>query len=149
MPSVRTAVASCIRPGAHRVGPQRAPPVVGHDGGLHGVLLLLVRGERPSAASVHTGSAHLHLDCVQLQFNIFGPGVGENVPQRAQTHPWTVRGRVSALGQQGADLTNGTGEVERSVPNSSPRTVCGRSWRRWIRWPASGQRRRGGDGRLL
>jgi hypothetical protein len=27
-------------PGSHRIGPQGAPSVVGHDGGLHGVLLL-------------------------------------------------------------------------------------------------------------
>jgi len=109
MPALRTAVASCIRPG-HGIGPQRAPPVVGHDGGLHRVLLLLARDERPPTAPTRTGPTHLDLGGVQPQFHTLGVGVGEDVLQGAQPASRAVGDRASALGQQGADLADGAGD---------------------------------------
>ena len=81
--------------------------MVGHHGGLHGVLLLLARYERPPTAPARLGPAHLDLGGVQPQFDAFGLGVGEHVLHGAQTYPWPVRDRASALGQQRADLAHG------------------------------------------
>lgn len=74
------------------------------------VEFLLARDERPSAASARAGPPDLHLGGVQPQFHTFGPGVGEHILHSGQAHPWTVRGRASALGQQGAELADGTGD---------------------------------------
>lgn len=103
------------------------PSEVGHDGGLHGVLLLLAPDERPPTAPARLGPAHLDLGGVQPQFDVFGLGVGEHVLHGAQTYPWTIRDRVSALGNSVRIWPTARVTVERSTPNSRPSTACGRS----------------------
>src|SRR5436305_7082205 len=51
MPSVRSAVTSCMRPG--RAAPQQSPVTVADHGGFDRVLFLLARYERPPAWPVH------------------------------------------------------------------------------------------------
>ena len=99
MPSVRTAVWSCWRPGADGAGPQRSAVGVGGDGGFDGVLFLLAGHERPPAGPVGSGPADLDLGAVQPDGDSFGGGVGEHVGQGVQA----LSGRCgeAPVGQQG------------------------------------------------
>src|SRR6266545_3493108 len=74
MPSVVTAVWSCIRPGSHRPRPQGAALTVGDGGGLDRVLLALAGHKRPPAGPVGPGPADLGLGAVAAQLDPVGGG---------------------------------------------------------------------------
>src|SRR6266540_5317351 len=74
MPSVVTAVWSCIRPGSHRPRPQGAALTVGDGGGLDRVLLALAGHKRPPAGPVGPGPADLGLGAVDAQLDPVGGG---------------------------------------------------------------------------
>lgn len=108
IPAVRAAVTSCILPAASLRSTTCA------------------RGDRPrrwpSSCPACSCPKQTPADCLgppgacgpgsrwhPSAFHPFGPGLGEHVLQGAQAHPRTVRGRASALGQQGPDLADDTG----------------------------------------
>ena len=104
MPSVRTAVWSCMRPGAERPGPQGASLLVGDDGGLLRVQLLLARDERPPPGPARARAADLHLRAVDPQFHAPRRRVGEHVRQGAQPQAGLARHGEPAGSQQRPDL---------------------------------------------
>ena len=110
MPSVRSAVWSCMRPG--RNAPAHSSPslAVADDGGLVGVLLLLAGHERPAAGLARAGAPDLHLGAVDPQVDALGGGVGEHVGQRAQPQPGLAGHGEPAGGQQRPDLAHGAGD---------------------------------------
>ena len=110
MPSVRTAVTSCMRPGrnapSHSSRP--APSLMAVD--LIGVLLLLAGHKRPPPGPVRGGPADLHLGAVDPQLHTFGGGVGEHIGQRAQPQARLAGYREPAGGQQWPDLPDRPGD---------------------------------------
>src|SRR6266545_2141252 len=119
MPSVVTAVWSCIRPGrtapAHRV----RPPTVGDGGGLDRVLLALAGYKRPPAGPVGPGPADLGLGAVDAQLDPVGGGVANTsakVRSRTPGRPGTAKPRAASSGR-----TSPTARVTvaRSTPYST------------------------------
>jgi len=110
MPSVFSAVWSCMRPGRKAPAHRGAALLVADDGGLLGVLLHLAGDERPAAGLVRPGAAHADLGAVDPQFHTLGGGVGEHVGQRAQPQPGLAGHREAAGRQQRPDLVHGPGD---------------------------------------
>ena len=91
------------------VGPESAALMVGDDSGLHRVLLLLARDERPASAAAGCGPADLDLGGIQPQLDAFGLGVGEHIRQGPKPQARTVRDCASAFGQEPAHLSDRAG----------------------------------------
>lgn len=110
-------------------GPEREALMVGDDGGLHRVLLLLPRDERTAPAAAGQGPADLDLGGVQPELDAFGLGIANT--------PAGVRSRRP--GRLGTAYPRSAGNprispiacvmVERSMPNKSPDAACGTSSR--------------------
>ena len=109
MPSVRTAVWSCMRPGRNAPA-QGAALLAGDDGGLLGVLLLLARDERAAARFPGTGASDLHFCAVQADSDAAGGGVGEHVGQGAQPDAGLAGHGEPAGGQQRPHLADRTAD---------------------------------------
>lgn len=92
------------------IGPKRAALVVGDDGGLHGVLLLLARDDRPASATAGRRPADLDLGGVQPQLDALGLGIGEHICQGPKPHTRAVGNRAASFGQEPAYLSDGAGD---------------------------------------
>ena len=84
--------------------------MVGDDGGLHRVLLLLARHERLAAALACRGPTNLDLCGVESQRDALGLGISEHVFQRAQPHTTPARDGESPLREQSTDFTDCPGD---------------------------------------
>lgn len=92
------------------VGPECAALMVGDDGGLHRVLLLLPRDEGTASAAAGRGPADLDFGGVQPQLDAFSLGVREHIRQGPQPQAGPVWDRAPPLGQQPSYLTDRTGD---------------------------------------
>jgi hypothetical protein len=99
-----------MRPGAERAGPQGAALLVGGDGGLPGVLLLLARDEGAAAGLSRAGPPDRHFGAVQADGDAAGGSVGEQVGQGPQPDAGLAGDGEPAGGQQRPDLMNRAGD---------------------------------------
>ena len=110
MPSVRSAVWSCMRPGrnapAHRVRP--CPSVTTVAFFVFIFFLPDTNARRPGLPA--RGAADLDLGPVDPQFHAAGGGVGEHVGQGAQPQARMGGDGEPAGRQQRADLLDGAGD---------------------------------------
>ena len=115
MPSVRSAVTSCIRPGRNAPSHSSRP-----SPSLTAVALMVfcfflpdTNARRPGRPA---GAGDLHLGAVDPQRHALGGGVGEHIGQRAQPQPGLAGHREPAGGQQRPDLSYRAGDGERCTP---------------------------------
>lgn len=80
--------------------------MVGDDGGLHRVLLLLAGDERSPPTTADSRPADLDLGGIQPQLYAFGLGISEDVSQRVKTQARAIGNRASALSQERAYLSD-------------------------------------------
>ena len=130
MPSVRTAVWSCIRPGrnapAHRVRPSSSVMTVAFF--VFCFFLPETNARRPGLARAR--APDLHFRAVEPQFDAAGGGVGEHVGQGAQPDAGLAGHGEPAGGQQRPDLPDRAGDRWTGrTPYSSASAACG-SWNR-------------------
>ena len=109
MPSVRSAVTSCIRPGPDRAEPQQpaAPSLIAVGLMVFCFFLPDTNARRPGRFA---WAADLHLGAVDAQLHALGGGVGEHIGQRPQPQPGLAGHGEPAGREQRPDLPHGPGD---------------------------------------
>jgi hypothetical protein len=97
-------------PGPGHTREQGAALMVAERGGLDGVLLLLARDERFAPGAPCLWASDLDFRAVHADLDAFGPGVGEQVLQRADPQARAVGDGEAASREQGPDLADRGGE---------------------------------------